>query len=244
MANEITAITQTELAYEEGGVGFRGQLVWDAARGGPRPGVLVAPAFGGLGPFEIEQAHRLAALGYAALAVDYYGDAQRSKDRARSAEMMMAVERDRPVLARRMEAALAALAGRRIVDAGRIAAMGYCFGGKAVLDLARAGADIRGAIPIHGVYDPPPGPNRAIGAAVLVLHGWDDPLATPEQLTALARELDASGCADWQVLGFGQTGHAFTNPGANDKPGGMAYSRRASDRSWTALTGFLREVLA
>jgi dienelactone hydrolase len=183
-------------------------------------------------------------MGYVALAVDYYGNAKRAETREESAQLMQALMAERPVLGRRMSAAMRALQRQRIVDADRIAAMGFCLGGKAVLDLARLGADLRAAIPIHGVYDAPPGENRRITASVLILHGWDDPLATPEDLTALAAELDASGCDDWQVLGFGGTGHAFTNPHADDRKGGMFHSQRATDRSWAALTAFLEERFA
>ncbi|QBF33740.1 dienelactone hydrolase family protein [Thalassococcus sp. S3] len=238
MANEIK---QSTLGYAHDELQFEGQLFTHADQK-TRPGILVAPAFGGLGPLEIDYARRLADLGYVTLAVDYYGDAARVETQPEAYALMRAVEADRPVLAKRMQAAMTALQAQSDVEDGRIGAMGFCFGGKAVLDLARSGAPIKACVPIHGVYDAPPDPAQAMPGSVLVLHGWDDPLATPEQLTALAAELTVV-CDDWQVLGFGGTGHAFTNPGAQSHDAGMGYSARASDRAWTALTKFFDETL-
>ena len=228
--------------YSDGHDRFVGYLLRGAGAQAPAPGVLIAPAFGGLGPFEKARAEELAALGYVVLAVDYYGGGAQAEGPEQAREMMAAVTADRRVLAGRMVAALDALGGLAEVDAGRLGAMGYCLGGKAVLDLARSGAAFRACVPLHGVYDPPDFEIRAYSASVLVLHGWDDPLAPPEALQALAGELTAH-CDDWQVLGFGHTGHAFTNPEAQNAAGGMMYSSRANARAWTALTGFLAETL-
>ncbi|MFT7594032.1 MAG: dienelactone hydrolase [Paracoccaceae bacterium] len=238
----VNNLMREPLSYQAGGVTCIGQLIWDANVTTPRPGVLVAPAFGGLGPFEIEQAEQLAALGYVALAVDYYGDGQRVETMQESSALMQALMAQRPALAHRMNAALSALKSQAQVDPDRTAAIGYCLGGKAVLDLARSGADLCGVVPIHGVFDRPPGEARAMIASVLALHGWADPLATPDQLVALTQELDAV-CEDWQVLAFGKTGHSFTNPHANDPERGLAYDDRSNRRAWAALTAFLAEKL-
>jgi dienelactone hydrolase len=227
--------------YGDGIDQFVGHLVRDDSREEPAPCVLIAPAFGGLSDFERARAEDLAKLGYVALAVDYYGDGKRAASPEEAQRLMAGLQADRTVLARRMGAALEAARALPQVDAGRIGAMGYCLGGKAVLDLARTGADLRACVPLHGVYDCPNFETQTMRAAVLVLHGWDDPLAPPSALEALAAELNEH-CADWQVLGFGHTGHAFTNPNAKDSAGGMIYSATASSRAWTALTGFLAET--
>lgn len=228
--------------YSDGIETFIGHLAWDERFAAPTPAVLIAPAFGGLGPFEKALAEDLAAEGYVALAVDYYGHGKRAADAEEARRMMAELTADRQVLARRMVAALGAIEGLTHVDAARVGALGFCLGGKAVLDLARTGADIRACVPIHGVYDAPNFDTQTIRASVLVLHGWDDPLAAPEALTGLATEL-SQHCSDWQVMGFGHTGHAFTNPNAQDKEAGMMYSERATRRAMQALRNFLAETL-
>ena len=226
--------------YTDGRDTFIGRHIWDDGLSGERPGMLVAPSFMGLGPFEEERGKELAALGYAVLAVDFYGDGKRGADRAEASRMMGALDADRPAIALRMAAALAALKALDTVDASRTGAMGYCFGGKCVLDLARSGADFQAVATFHGVFDAPGHRVGTIVPAALILHGWDDPLATPEAVTELAAELTEI-CADWQILAFGHTGHAFTNPDAAAP--GMAFNRTARDRSWQALVSFLGETL-
>src|SRR3546814_343939 len=125
------------------------------------------------------------------------------------------------------------------VDAERTAAIGFCFGGKCVLDLARTGADLRGVVSFHGVYDAPPFPNVApIKPKILVCHGWEDPIAPPEAMVGLAKELTESG-ADWQIHAYGHTGHAFTDESLNMPQQGFAPQPDADRRSWQALQNFL-----
>lgn len=228
--------------YTDGTDTFIGKLSWDDQTDHQRPGILIAPAFGGLGPFEEERARELAALGYAVLAVDYYGDGKRAADEAEAFALMGQLEADRPLLARRMNAALETLKAQELVDANRVGAMGYCFGGKCVLDLARSGAQFEAVVSFHGVYNPPGAERRKIAPSALVLHGWEDPLAQPSQLMELTAELTET-CDDWQVLAFGHTGHAFTNPNARAPEAGMVYSEDATRRSWRAMTDFFEEKL-
>lgn len=208
---------------------------------GPHPGVLVIPAFRGLGPQEKAVAERLAGLGYAALGVDYYGGGKLAADTDEAMDWMSGIQSDRPRFAARLKAALDALGALDEVDATRLAAVGYCLGGKGVLDLARSGADFRAGISFHGVYDAPPEGSVEMKAALLILHGWDDPLCPPDATVALAEELTAH-CADWQILAFGHTGHGFTSPSANAP--GKAYSESASTRGWAAMESLLSEKLA
>lgn len=226
-------------AYRGGAAESLGYLVLPEGAG-PWPGVLVAPAFGGLSDFERDTADRLAGMGYAALCVDYYGGGARAADRDEASGWMGALMADRPEFARRMQGALAALGALPQVDAARLGAMGFCLGGKGVLDLARSGAAFRAGVSLHGIFDAPPEGSQPMQAALLVLHGWDDPLAPPEAVTALAAELTAH-CPDWQIQAFGHTGHAFTNPAAQAP--GMGYSAPAAARSWAALDRFFAEHL-
>ncbi len=130
-----------------------------------------------------------------------------------------------------------------MVDPHRIGAIGFCFGGLCVLDLARSGAAVRGVVAFHGLLQGAPKvPSETISAKVLVLHGHDDPFAPPEQLAAFCREMTEAG-ADWQVHVYGRTQHAFTNPAANDPKLGTVYNETADRRSWLAMQGLFDEVL-
>lgn len=151
---------------------------------------------------------------------------------------------DRTVLARRIRAALGALTRHPHVDAQRTAAVGYCFGGLCVLDLARnVPAGLRGVVSVHGLLHAPQRRSQPpITAKVLVLHGYDDPMAPPEHLRALATELSEAG-ADWQVHAYGGTMHAFTNPQAAAPERGLAYNPAAARRARVAMTDFLEEAL-
>lgn len=235
-------MNSTELTYTDGKITMVGRVFHDPSMGDVLPGLLLAPAFMGPGPLEMQRAQEMAALGYVVLVVDFYGDGRHTTEREVAVEWMSALNRQRPELARRMGAALEALKALPSVDATRTGAMGFCLGGKAVLDLARSGADTRAVIPIHGLFDAPP-EVRDYKAAALILHGWDDPLAQPDSFMALTRELTAH-CPDWQALAFGHTGHSFTNPNANRPDDGMAFSARADARSWRILADFLTEYLS
>jgi dienelactone hydrolase len=228
-----------EMIYDAGGTPCHGYLALPEGKG-PFAGVLVVPAFSGLSDLERGHADRLARMGYAALGVDYYGHGTLARTREEAARLMAGLNGDRPLLAARMQAALKALKGLEAVDAGRCGAIGYCFGGKAVLDLARSGADFRAGVSFHGVYDAPEAGSATMQAALLICDGWDDPLCPPGAKTALAGELNTH-CPDWQVLSFGHTGHAFTNPGANMP--GMGFSESANARSWAAMARFFEEKL-
>lgn len=228
--------------YTDGETNFIGKLAWDDESSSPAPGVLVVPAFAGLGPFEEKKAREFASRGCVALAVDYYGEGRRAANGAEASVLMEGLNSDRALLTRRMRAALSAMKSLDLVSADRIGAMGFCFGGKCVLDLARSGAAFAAAVSIHGVYDPPEQRIARIEPAILILHGWDDPLAQPDDLLKLAKELTES-CADWQVLAFGHTGHAFTNPNAQQPEQGMLFNAVAAARSWSAIDRFFDEQL-
>jgi dienelactone hydrolase len=146
------------------------------------------------------------------------------------------------MLLQRLKAGLAAAQAIPSIDARRIAVMGFCFGGLCALDLARADADIRAAVSFHGLLKPSGLTEPKVRARVLMMHGFDDPLAPPDDVLAVAREFTAAG-ADWQLHAYGHTVHAFTNPAAHNRGGGLQYDEAAHRRSWHTLEEFLSEVL-
>lgn len=224
--------------------GFEGTVSRASDVSGAQPGVLVAHAFGGQTEFDTGKAEDLARLGYVAIAIDMYGQGRRAGNPAEASALMHELTDNRPVVAKRMQMWLKVLADMPDVDAQRMGAIGFCFGGKSVLDLARSGADLRAVVGFHAVLDAPEVVVDApMLASVLVLHGWDDPLATPAQFSALGAELTGRG-ADWQAMAYGDTGHAFTNPQANAAADGMMYNPLTNDRAWAAMAAFLAEKLA
>jgi dienelactone hydrolase len=234
-------IRTRDFTYEAGGVEMAAHLAWDDAIRVPVPGILVTPTVRGPTDFEQGRAAMLADLGYAALVIDMYGLAPREAPGADMFALMNALNADRRLLQARMAAALDTLQALPEVDAAQTAAIGFCFGGKCILDLARTRSDVRAVAAFHGLFDAPPFETLStISAKVLALHGWDDPLATPEAVNALAAELTARQC-DWQIHAYGNTGHAFTFPPADDREKGMFYQPNADRRSWAALTDFLAE---
>ncbi len=238
------AVVTRELHCRHEGVPCSGLLAWDDDSGGPRPGVLVAHTIRGRTAFEEDKARSLAAAGYAALAIDLYGDHTRDAPPDEFRSHMNAYLDDRRALIERLRDWHTLLADAVEVDAANTAAIGFCFGGLCALDLARAGIEVCGVASFHGLLKPPPEPPAtATNASVLVMHGWDDPLAPPEDVLALAGELTALG-ADWQLNAYGHTLHAFTNPNADDTGAGTVYNAAADRRSEAALMAYLDELFA
>lgn len=208
----------------------------------PRPGVLISHTWAGRGEFEEDKACRLAELGFVGFAIDLYGKGVRGKSPEENRSLMQPLLDDREKLQRRMQLALEQIRKQKEVDAAKVAAMGYCFGGLCVLDLARTGADLRGVASFHGLFSQPGNTEgNSVTARVLVLHGWDDPMAPPDQVVKLAEELTDLG-ANWQIHAYGNTVHAFTNPAANDADRGTVYDAIADKRSWQSLQLFLAEI--
>jgi dienelactone hydrolase len=222
---------------------FEHMAVVDDSIVAPRPAILLFPNVLGTKEADFEKAEQVAALGYAILVADVYGQGKRTTRADPDPGRYMAeLNADRALLRERLLAAHAALKALPEADPTRTAAIGFCFGGKCVLDLARAGAEIAGGVSFHGVYEPPAGLAIApFTGKLLIAHGWDDPVAPPEATVALARELTAMGC-DWQIHAYGHTGHAFTDRTANMPEKGMAYSPDADRRSWKATVDLLAEL--
>lgn len=226
--------------YSDGNKTFIGQLVRDAGQEGESPGVLMVPQFRGILDLEINKAKLLAQLGFVVLIADYYGDGVVASDFDEAGTWMTALNDDRETLRDRMVAALNACKDLDCVDRHNVAAVGYCFGGKAVLDLARSGANFKAAVTFHGIYDQPDFPMATFAPSVLVLHGWDDPYGPPEAVLGLTQELQ-NKTSDWQFIAFGHTGHAFTNPDVHMHEAGLAYNQLADQRGWRVFVDFLGE---
>jgi dienelactone hydrolase len=181
----------------------------------------------------------LAQLGYVALAADVYGQGKRTSHGPDAGTYMKLLNEDRALLRDRLRRRSPRSTGFDRVDPDKLAAIGFCFGGKCVLDMARAGLPILGGVSFHGVYDRPDYENVSpIAAKLLVCHGWEDPVAPPEKTVALARELTESG-ADWQIHAYGHAGHAFTDLDRKTSAiPGVVYEPRADRRSWQAMRIF------
>jgi len=236
------ALREQLIEYRDGDTRLQGFFCHDDSYPGPQPAVLISHTWCGRDEFVERKARRLAWHGYATFALDMYGEGKCGKTVEENQALMTPFMQDRKLLARRINAALAAVKSQSVVDPRRVAAMGFCFGGLCVLDLARSGADVRGVASFHGLLKPNGLPPNKIPARVLIMHGYDDPMAPPEEVLAIAKELTAAG-ADWQLHAYGHTVHAFTNPQATNPAGGMAYNDRADRRSWHTLIQFLEEVV-
>jgi dienelactone hydrolase len=240
-----SAKVRTEtVTYRQGDTVLEGYLAWDDARRGRRPGVMVVHEWTGIGPYVQKRARQLASLGYVAFAADIYGKGVRPTTPKAAAAEAGKYRGDRALMRARARAGLDWLRGHRLVDPRRIAAIGYCFGGGVVLELARSGAPVAGVVSFHGNLDTPnPADARAIRGKVLVLHGADDPHVPPAQIAAFQQEMRQAG-VDWQMVFYGGAVHSFTNPASGDDPKrGVAYNAAADRRSWAAMRAFFDEVL-
>lgn len=230
------------IEYRDGETLLEGFLCYDEGLPGPRPAVLICHYAGGRDEFVERKARRLAWQGYACFALDNYGKGVRGGTLEQNRALMAPFMNDRRMLLQRLRAGLSTARSMPVIDARRIAVMGFCFGGLCALDLARADEDIRGAVSFHGLLKPSGFTEPKVRAKVLMMHGYDDPLAPPDDVLAVAREFSAAG-ADWQLHAYGNTVHAFTNPSAHNRAGGLQYDEAADRRSWHTLEEFLGEVL-
>ena len=235
-------ILTDDINYSAAGINFRGYLAYDPEWIQPRPCVMIAHDWGGRGEFFCQKARQVAAMGYVGFAIDMYGDAQLGHTNEQRRALMTPLKENRERLAMQMVAAFNKAATLPQVDAGKIAAIGYCFGGMCVLDLARTGVPIKGVVSFHGLLSEPIHTvTHDISAKILVLHGYDDPLVPTKEITQFANEMTLKK-VDWQVHIYGQTAHSFTNPEANDLKMGLHYNQTADNRSWASATTFLHEA--
>jgi dienelactone hydrolase len=239
------AEVKTEVVeYRHGDVVLEGYLAYDASLGGKRPGVLVVHEWNGHNPYVRKRAEQLARLGYVAFALDMYGKGVRPKDAKEAAALAAIYKGDRNLMRARAVAGLDVLRNHARVDRARLAAIGYCFGGTTVLEMARGGAELAAVVSFHGGLDTPtPADARNIKGKVLALHGGDDPFVPAKQVEAFQEEMRKGG-VDWQFVSYGGAVHSFTNPEAgSDNSKGAAYNERADRRSWEAMKVFFAETL-
>lgn len=229
------------LPYRDGDTGLNGYLVYDDASPDRRPGILIVHGGAGLDDHARGQARRYAALGYVALACDMFGEGV-AGNRDRVMARLIGLRDDPELLFQRGRAGVRALASRPEVD-GRLAAVGFCFGGMAVLALARMGAELRGVISMHGSLGTPrPAKPGSVKAKVLVCHGALDPHVPMARVSAFIEEMNQAG-ADWQLIVYGGAVHGFTHKDAvGGATPGVAYDARTDERSFSAAKSFLAEI--
>jgi len=233
---------QRELKQEYGGQMLEHVIVHDGT-GRTLPTVIVIPTVMGVQPLELGFAEKLVALGYHVVVADLFGRRfTPGVDKEAAFAAMGELRADRAALRDRLLAIVEEVRKRPHVETGKVAVIGYCFGGQCALDVARSGADVAGVAAFHGLFDPPGLTPQPIKAKVAAYHGWDDPMVPPEAVVALGKELTESG-ADWQIHAYGHVGHGFTNPNAHQLGiAGVAFNEAAARRSWASLVNYLAEL--
>ncbi len=238
------ALHSETVEYRHGDAVLEGYLAYDDSIQTPRPGVLVVHEWKGLNEYAKRRADQLAGFGYVAFAADMYGKGVRAKDHEEAAKLSGIYRNDRALMRARVTAALDELKSLPQVDPQRLAAIGYCFGGTSVLELARSGADLRGVATFHGgLSTPNPQDAKQIKGRVLVMHGADDSFVKPEEVAAFEKEMKDAGVA-YELIKYPGAVHSFTVAEAgNDPSTGMAYNEAADKASWAELEKFLADVL-
>ncbi|MBA2368947.1 MAG: dienelactone hydrolase family protein [Candidatus Protochlamydia sp.] len=239
-----------EINYQAGSVEFRGYLAYpENAPEKKLPAILVAPTWLGRDEFACQKAREVAGLGYAAFAVDQYGNGKVAAGPEEAAGLTQPLFIQRALLQSRIIAAFECLCAQPHVDSNQIGGIGFCFGGLMILELLRSGADVKGIVSFHGVLGNHLGDVVAkpvpiapsIKGAALFLHGYQDPLVTNNDIVNLQKELtDAQ--VDWQFNTYGLAGHSFTNPEQNKKASGLYFEPKANARSWEAMKLFFKEL--
>ena len=244
LAVTAEAAVKTKIVeYKQGDTVLEGYLAWDSAKSVKRPGVLVVHEWTGINDHIRQRTEMLAKLGYVAFAADIYGTGVRPAAQADAAKTAGIYKNDRALMRARARAGLEELKKQRFVDPQRLAAIGFCFGGTTVLELARDGADLNGIVSFHGgLATPTPQDARNIKGKVLALHGADDPFVKADEVAAFQDEM-RKATVDWQFVSYGNAVHSFTNIAAgNDNSKGAAYNEKADKRSWQAMKDFFAEV--
>ena len=243
VAGARAEIVTKSVEYEQGGLKFEGKVAYDNASTAKRPGVLVVHQWMGPTDYELRRAVQLAEMGYVAFVADIYGKGVRPTDQKQAGELAAKYRAERSLLRARAIAALAALKAQPLVDKGRIAAIGYCFGGGTVLELARSGAELSGVVSFHGNLDTPnPADAKAIRTRLLVLHGADDPYVTADQVAAFKKEMKDANVS-YEFIAYPSAVHGFTMKESGDDPSKvMAYNAKADAESWQKMKEFFGQI--
>jgi dienelactone hydrolase len=242
----LAAVQGQEVTYQAGATQLHGYLASDPASTAKRPGILVVHEWWGHDEYARDRARMLAERGYTALALDMYGEGRQADHPQDAGKFAGEVRRNLPLAKERFTAAMEALRQHPTVDGERIAAIGYCFGGSVVLEMARAGLDLDAVASFHGSLETSnPAQSGMVKARVLVANGADDPMIPAEQVAAFRQEMEAAG-VDYRLLNYPGAKHSFTNPRADlygekfNLP--LAYDAEADRQSWQALLEFLAET--
>ncbi|PWU13219.1 MAG: dienelactone hydrolase [Bdellovibrio sp.] len=241
--SSIAKVIGQAVTYKEGSTELEGYLAYDDTKTGKLPGVLVVHDWMGVGPNVKRRAEQLAQLGYVAFAADVYGKGVHPTDPKAAGETAGRYKGDRKLFRARVLAGLEELKKNKSVDNQKLAAIGYCFGGTGVLELARSGAPVVGVVSFHGgLESPTPQDAKNIKGKVLVLHGADDPFVPEKDVKGFEDEMRAAGI-DWELVKYSKAVHAFTIPEAGSNPKtGAAYNAEADRRSWIAMQNFFGEI--
>lgn len=238
----LGAVTSKPIDYQDEEVQLQGSLYWDDASNEKRPGVLVVPEWWGLNDYAHKRARMLAELGYVAFAADMYGKGKVTRDPAQAKEWMLEVTVDPELWQLRANAAIEQLRKSPLADNGKLAAIGYCFGGGTVLQLAYGGGyGLKGVVSFHGSLPAAPEESKGkIKPQILAFHGQADPFVAPEIAAQFQKKLDEAG-ASWEMVSFGGVKHSFTNPKVGEYGlDALQYDARADQRSWDSMKHFLK----
>ncbi len=234
------AMQAKPVEWQHDGTTFSGVLVYDDEDNDKRPGLVMVPNWKGVNASAIEKAKKLAGDDYVVLVADVYGKDVRPKTDAEAGPVATKLRNDRPVLRARALKAVEVLkeqAGKAPLDASRIGAVGFCFGGTTVLELARAGAPIAGVVSLHGgLGSPLPAKAGGTHPSVLVLNGADDKGITAEDIASFTQEMNAAK-VDWEFTNYSGAVHCFAEADANNPPG-CVYNERAAKRAWKSTDSF------
>ncbi len=244
MSASVSAAIKTEtIEYKHGDVVLQGYIAYDDASAEKRPGVLVVHEWMGINDYARKRAEQLASLGYVAFALDMYGKDVTVINAQEASTWAGKFYTDRQLMRDRANAGLEQLRSFRLTDPTRIAAIGYCFGGSTVLEMARGGITISGVVSFHGnLANPTPSNAANINTKVLVCHGAIDPYVPMEQVNGFVAEMD-SAKVDYQLIMYANSVHGFTNPNnGTDNSKGAAYNEAADKRSWEAMKSFFAEI--
>ncbi|QTS88722.1 dienelactone hydrolase family protein [Ectopseudomonas khazarica] len=240
------AVVAKAVPYEIDGEAFEGVLLYDDSVTTPRPGLLAIPNWMGVNDDTVAKAARAAGSRYVVFLADMYGKAVRPSNADEARAAATSVRADRALMRRRAQAAVEVFKAQGdevALDTRRLGAIGFCFGGGAVLELARSGAPLQGFVSFHGNLDTPnPADAKNIQAPVLVLHGADDPAVPQAQVDGFVAEMKAAA-VDWQLVSYGGAVHSFTDPKAN-VPGRNQYHPVVAARAFKAMNDLFDEVFA
>lgn len=233
-----------DVIYHDDQLPLHGYVSYDANHSTRRPAVMVVHDWSGRNAFACEKVDVLAEMGYVGFAVDMFGYGHLGHTTEEKSALIEPFFKDRALLLKRMNLALATLKQQPMVDLTRIAVIGFCFGGLCTLDLARSGAEFSGAVSFHGLLNRPEHQDiKPIKAKILALHGYEDPMVPPDVAHTFCQEMTIA-TADWQMTMYGHTKHAFMNPDAHDDVLGTIYNASVEKKAWRAMTDFLSTVFA